>query len=394
MKIESLEARRLLSVNVLTWHNDLTRQGQNTNEVVLTPSNVNTSTFGELFSYPVQGQVYAQPLYVSNLAIPGKGVHDVVFVATENNDVYAFDADSNSGVGGGVLWHVNLGLAATMPNKFFGNRYGPYHDINPQVGITSTPVIDLATNTMYIDAFTNDVAGQNVYSHHIHALDITTGADKVTPMLVAASVQGNGVEGNGTTIPFVATQQLQRPALTLLNGVLYVAYSGYADTDPYHGWILGFNESNLQLVSVLNTTPNLDTDTNSGEGGIWQTGNGLVSDGTRLLVETGNGDFNPTVGDYGDSFLTITPDSSTASNPNLTGYGLAVTDYFTPYNEQALADADADLGSGGSLLLPVQSGPHPDELVGSGKQGVVYVVDADNMGHPAQPATPAEWFRK
>ena len=239
LKIESLEARRLLSVNVLTWHNDLTRQGQNTNEVMLTPSNVNTSTFGALFSYPVQGQVYAQPLYVSNLTIPGKGTHNVIFVVTENNDVYALDANSNSGVGGGVLWHVNLGLAAAMPNTFFGNRYGPYHDINPQVGITSTPVIDLSTNTMYIDAFTNDVAGQNVYSHHIHALDITTGADKMTPMLVAASVQGNGVDGNGTTVPFVATQQLQRPALTLLNGVLYVAYSGYADTDPYHGWILG-----------------------------------------------------------------------------------------------------------------------------------------------------------
>ncbi len=168
--------------------------------MVLTPANVNTSTFGKLFSYPVQGQVYAQPLYVSNLAIPGKGTHNVVFVATQNNDVYAFDADSNSGVGGGVLWHVNLGLAAAMPNSFFGNRYGPYHDINPQVGITSTPVIDLATNTMYIDAFTNDIAGQNAYSHHIHALDITTGADKMTPKLVAAAVKGNGVGGNGTTI--------------------------------------------------------------------------------------------------------------------------------------------------------------------------------------------------
>src|SRR6185295_19327750 len=128
-------------------------------------SNVNAGTFGKLISYPVQGQVYAQPLYVSNLAIPGKGTHNVVFVVTQNNDVYAFDADSNTGTNAGVLWHVNMGLAATMPNSFFGNRYGPYHDINPQVGITSTPVIDLATNTMYLDAFTNDVAGQNAYSH-------------------------------------------------------------------------------------------------------------------------------------------------------------------------------------------------------------------------------------
>jgi hypothetical protein len=371
----------LLSVNVPTWHNDLTRQGLNANEVALTPSNVNTASFGKLFSYPVTGQVYAQPLYVSGLAIPGKGTRDVIFAVTQNNDVYALDADSNAGPTGGVLWHVNMGLAAAMPNAFFGNRYGPYHDINPQVGITGTPVIDLATKTMYLDAFTNDVAGQNAYSHHIHALDLTTGADKVTPMLVSASVRGNGVGGDGTTIPFVATQHLQRPALTLLNGVLYVAYSGFADTDPYHGWVLGFNPATLQLVKVLNTTPNRDTDANEGEGGIWQTGNGLASDGTNLFVETANGDFNPAVGDYSDSFLRITPDTSTAASPHLTGYGLNVADYFTPFNEQSLADADADLGSGGLLLLPDQAGAHPHELVGSGKQGIMYLLDRDNLGH-------------
>ena len=200
----------MLSVNVLTWHNDLTRQGLNSAEVSLTQANVNTGSFGKLFSYPVLGQIYAEPLYVSNLAIPGQGTHNVVLVATENNDVYAFDADSNSGPTAGLLWHVNLGLAAAMPNPFFGNRYGPYHDINPQVGITSTPVIDLATNTMYIDAFTNDVAGQNVYSHHIWALDITTGQQKTSPALVAASVQGDGAGSVGGTITFTATQQLQR----------------------------------------------------------------------------------------------------------------------------------------------------------------------------------------
>src|SRR5437868_10146935 len=168
--VESLESRQLLAVNVLTSHNDLARDGLNAGETMLTPSNVGSGTFGELLSYPVQGQVYAQPLYVSNLAIPGKGTHNVILVATQNNDVYALDANSNAGASAGVLWHVNLGLAAAMPNTFFGNRYGNYHDINPQVGITSTPVIDLATNTMYLDAFTNDVAGQNSYSHHIHAL--------------------------------------------------------------------------------------------------------------------------------------------------------------------------------------------------------------------------------
>ena len=187
--IEPLEPRTLLSVNVLTWHNDNTRQGLNSNEVVLSPSNVNSAQFGALITYPVSGQVYAQPLYVSNLTIPGKGTYNVVFVATMTNDVYAFDADSSAGVGAGLLWHVNLGTPAAVPSPYIGNRYGPDHDTTPYVGVTSTPVIDLANGTMYIDAFTNDVPGQDAYSHHIHALDLGTGVDKVTPMLVAASVQ-------------------------------------------------------------------------------------------------------------------------------------------------------------------------------------------------------------
>jgi hypothetical protein len=388
LKLEQLEMRRLLSVNVLTWHNDLTRQGLNSNEVALTPANVNSTDFGELLSYPVTGQVYAQPLYVSNLAIPGQGTHNVVFVVTENNDVYAFDANSNAGASGGLLWHVNLGLAAATPNSFFANRYGPYHDINPQVGITGTPVIDLSTGTMYIDAFTHDSSDPNVnlYSHHIHALDITTGLDKVTPMMVSASMNGNGVEGNGTTVTFVAEQQLQRPAMTLLNGVLYVTYGSYADTDPYHGWVLGFNPSNLQLKSVFNDTPNListPASSTADEGGIWQCGNGLVSDGTSLYFLVGNGDFQTPVanyGDYGDSVLKITPDSSNPSNPNINGYGLHVSDYFTPYNQASLSSADEDLGSGGAMLLPDQPGTYPHELVGSGKQGVVYLINRDNMG--------------
>ncbi len=377
--LEALETRRMLSTNVLTSHNDQGRTGMNSTEVVLTPSNVNTSTFGKLFSYPVQGQIYAQPLYVSNLTIPGKGIHNVVLVVTQNNDVYALDANSNAGAGAGVLWHVNMGPAAAMPNNYFGNRYGPYHDINPQVGITGTPVIDLATNTMYLDAFTNDSVG--VYSHHIHALDITTGADLLTPMIVSASVKGAGVGGNGTTIPFSAIRQLQRPALSLLNGVLYVTYGGFADTDPYHGWILGFDPATLQVTKVLNTTPGPSTDANKGEGGIWQTGSGLASDGSRFYFLVGNGDFNAAVGNYSDSFLQVTPDNSIATAPHLNGYGLDVTDYFTPYNEQSLADADADLGSAGVVVLPDQPGSFPHEVIGGGKEGIIYVVNRDNMGH-------------
>src|SRR4051794_31066474 len=254
--IEQLEPRCMLSVNVTTWHNDLTRQGLNNNETILTPTNVNSGSFGKLFSYAVTGQVYAEPLYASNLNMGGLGTHNVVFVATENNDVYAFDA-VNNGAGGGQLWHVNLGLAAHTPNAFFGNIGGPstYQDIAPQVGITSTPVIDLSTNTMYIDSFRDDGGGN--YSHHVWALDITNGATKNT-VTVAASLQGTSpADSVGGIITFVAKQQLQRSALTLLNGTVYVAYAGYGDTPPYHGWILGFNASNLSLTKVFNDTPNV-----------------------------------------------------------------------------------------------------------------------------------------
>ena len=208
----------------------------------------------------------------------------------------------------------------------------------------------------------------------------------VPPVLVSASVAGNGIEGNGTTVTFVAEQQLQRPALTLLNGILYVAYGSYADTDPYHGWVLGYNESNLQLVTVFNDTPNListPASSTADEGGIWQSGAGLASDGTNLYLLTANGDFNTPVssyGDYGDSFLKVTPDSSTVTDPNINGYGLHVTDYFTPYNQLDLSNADEDLGSGGVMYLSGLSGPYPDELIGAGKEGLIYVVNANNMG--------------
>ncbi len=377
--IEQLEPRCMLSVNVTTWHNDLTRQGNNTAETILTPANVNSGSFGKLFSYAVTGQVYAEPLYASNLNMGALGTHNVVFVATENNDVYAFDA-VNNGAGGGQLWHVNLGLAANVSaSTFGGGRYGPYADISPQVGITSTPVIDLATNTMYIDSFRDDGGGN--YSHHIWALDITSGATKST-ITVAASIQGtNPADSSGGVITFNAHQAIQRAALTLLNGVVYAAYAGYADTDPYHGWILGFDSTNLSLTKVFNTTPgkSLSEDAHEGEGGIWMAGAGLVSDGTHLYVLTGNGDFDASVGDYGDTILELTPDNSTQPT-NKNGYGLSVTDYFTPHDEQTLANNDTDLGSAGPMLLPTQTGAHPNELIGTGKAGIIYLVDKDNLG--------------
>ena len=351
---------------------------RNTNETVLTPGIVNSNGFGLLFSYPVDGQVYAQPLYVSGLAIPGRGIHNVIFVATQHNSVYAFDADSNTGTNGGLLWQVNLGPSAATPNNDFGNRYGPYHDIDPEVGITSTPVIDLASGTIYLDAFTHEGSS---YFHRIHALDLFTGAEKpFSPVLVSASVPGTGVDSSGGVVTFNPMQEIQRPALTLAGGKVYVAYAGYADTDPYHGWILGFNATNLQLSanSVFNDTPNSTVaafGANAGEGGIWMSGSGLAVDAsTNLYVVIGNGSYNANTGgtEYGDSALLLS-----------TTNGLAVADYFTPFNQATLAANDTDFGSGGPLLLPdaVGSVAHPHLMVACGKEGRVYLLDRDNLGH-------------
>lgn len=369
----------LAAVNVLTWHNDNFRSGQNTNETVLTPANVNTNTFGLLFNYAVDGQVYAQPLYVSGLQIPGLGSHNVVFVATQHDSVYAFDADSNAGTNNGLIWQVNLGTSAATPNNDFGNRYGPYHDIDPEVGITSTPVIDLASGTIYVDAFTHEGAS---YFHRIHALNITNGLERpFSPVQVTASVPGNGVDSVAGVVTFNPMQQVQRPALTLAGGKLYLACAGYADTDPYHGWVIGFNATNLvQLTNyVFNTTPNstiANFGANAAEGGIWMSGSGLGVDAqTNLFAIIGNGSFNTNtsgITEYGDSAVRLA-----------TTNGLSATDFFTPYNQATLAANDTDFGSGGPLLLPdsVGSVAHPHLLVACGKEGTIYLLDRDNLGH-------------
>jgi uncharacterized repeat protein (TIGR03806 family) len=372
-------------VPVLTFHYDNSRQGQNTNETLLTPANVNTANFGKLFSYTVDGYVYAQPLIMTNLTIPGKGVHNVVFVATEHDTVYAFDADSNSGTNGGLLWKTNLGVSAISPSPEYGTRYHTQGntDLLPEEGLTGTPVIDPVSGTIYLDAFTREVvAGVSTnYFHRIHALNITNGNEQpYSPVVVAASVPGRGVGGNGSKVTFSAIQHLQRPALTLAGGNLYVCYGSHADTDPYHGWVFGFNASNLVMLTnyIFNTTPNATTGafgSNAGEGALWMGGNGLCVDAnTNLYFEVANGSFsaNTNGGDYGDSFMKL----STATN-------LSVADYFTPNNQAALQSADEDLGSGGPILLPDSAGStaHPHLIVGAGKEGKIYLVDRDNMGH-------------
>ncbi len=394
MKIKATESRLALAVAVLaagfcsahaalvsslTWHYDNTRQGANTNETILTPANVNVGSFGKLFSYTLDGHVYAQPLILAGVSIPGKGVHNVVYVATQHNSVYAFDADSNAGATGGLLWHTNMGTSAVTPNNDYGNRYGPYHDINPEVGITGTPVIDPVSGTIYFDVFTHE---GSQYFHRIHALDVATGAERsYAPVVVSASVPGVGVGSSGGVLRLSPIQHLQRPALTLVNGILFVVFTGYADTDPYHGWVLGYEASTLRQLTnyIFNTSPNSTTAAwgpNAGECGIWMAGNGLCVDAnTNLYFEVGNGPFNANVAggtEYGDSFVKLAVSNT-----------LAVADYFTPNNQASLASSDSDLGSGGPLLLPddVGSATHPHLLVGCGKEGKVFLLDRDNLGH-------------
>jgi uncharacterized repeat protein (TIGR03806 family) len=371
---------------VLTYHNDNARTGANTNETLLTLANVNTNTFGLLLKYPVDGYVYTQPLFVPGLAIPGQGVHNAVFVATENNSVYAFDADSDAGANGGVLWHASFGEGVDVTtNHEFGGRYhnNVLQDMLPKVGITGTPVIDPASSTLYVVALKREVTETATnFIQYLHALNITTGAEQpYSPVVVAATFPGTGLDSVNGVVTFNAKQQNERCALTLAGGKLYIAYSSYADTDPYHGWIIGYNASNLQPLTnyVFNTTPNATKKVfgpHAAEGSLWMGGGGLCVDvNNNLFFEVGNGSFSADTGggDYGDSFMKLS-----TSNGQLT-----MSDYFTPHNQAALQAADADLGSGGPMLLPdeVGSPAHPHLIVGGGKEGKIYLVDRDDMGH-------------
>ena len=374
---------------VLTYHNDNARTGANTNETTLTPANVNVNSFGLLRKYAVDGYVYAQPLYFSGVAIPGKGTRNVVFAVTANNSVYAFDADSDAGLDGGVLWHASLGEGIDVATRHeFGGRYhnNVFQDMLPKAGATGTPVIDPLTGTLYLDTFTRAETDAGISFHHkIHALNITDGSERsFSPVEVIASVPGRGIGSVDGVVRFDPRQHIQRPALTLAGGVLYVAYGSAADTDPYHGWIIGYNASNLQLLTnyVFNTTPNATMEQfgpHAGEGALWMGGNGLCVDAeTNLYFEVANGSFDadPSLGngvDYGDSFMKL----STSGNR------LAVADYFTPFNQAKMQADDADFGSGGALLLPdeVGSPAHPHLIVGGDKASDMYLVDRDNMGH-------------
>ncbi|MFZ3330301.1 MAG: hypothetical protein WA197_06695 [Candidatus Acidiferrales bacterium] len=358
---------------VLTYHNNLARDGANSQEYSLTTSSVNTSTFGKLFSCTVDGAVYAQPLWVANLTI-NSVKRNVVFVATQHDSLFAFDADANPCV---QLWEVSLidsnhgGSAAetTVPSGVPGYLVGSgYGDITPEIGVTGTPVIDPTTNTLYVVSKSVNLSGPTFYQR-LHAIDITTGNEKFSgPANITSSITFRGTGDGSSTVSFNPRQQNQRAGLALVNGVLYVAWASHEDTPPYYGWVAGFNPSTLAITNVSNVSPNVRY------GGIWMGGGAPSADGNNhIYLITGNATFDATNGsapnnDYGDSFL------------QLSG-SLAITSYFTPSDEVTDAADDYDFGSGGAaVVLNLTSGTLKHLVIGGGKDGSLYLLNGDNMG--------------
>jgi hypothetical protein len=354
---------------MFTYHNDLGRTGQNLGETILTLGNVNSRQFGKLFSYRVDGAIYAQPLYVQSVMIPQQGVHNVVYVATAHDSVYALDANGKAPT---PLWQtsfINPAAGVTsVPTVLVSDPALP----GGEIGAIGTPVIDPASGTLYAVAYT-DENGQIVY--RLHALDLATGTEKFGgPVLIQAAVPGTGDENDGQGhVPFVAQSHLQRPGLLLADGVVYIGFGSHNDVPPWHGWLLAYDANTLQQVMAFDATPN------AGGGSLWASGGAPAADTSgNIYVATSNGygsssnggfDANSGGSDYGDSILKLQPRLP------------VVLDWFSPFNTNFLADQDNDLGSGGVMLLPDQPGPHPHLLVIAGKEGRIYLIDRDNLGH-------------
>src|SRR3984885_7464186 len=355
---------------VTTYHNDLARDGTNSQEYALTSASVTTSTFGKLFTCPVDGAIYAQPLWMPNLKVNAV-MHNVVLVATQHDGLYAFDADTSPCV---QLWKANLidathgagagespvpsGATSFLVGKGFG-------DITPEVGVTGTPVIDSSTNTLYVVSKSMNSGGTMFYQR-LHAIDLTTGNEKFSgPANITSSITFPGIADGGTRDSFNAQQENQRSGIVLVNGVVYVAWASHEDRWPFYGWVTGFNASTLAVTSVLNVTPDVEY------GGIWMGGGAPAADAdNNLYLITGNGNFDVTSGgnDYGDSFLQL------SSN-------LTVSSFFTP-SDQATDNADDhDFGSGGAaVVLTLASGNLKHLVIGGGKDGAIYLLNGDNMG--------------
>jgi len=342
---------------------DNARTGAYLSETTLTPQNVNPQQFGKLFTMKVDGDVYAQPLFLGDVEIPGKGRHDVLFVATEHDSVYAFDAYGNPST---PLWQVSFlkNGATTVPAYAVQCPF-----IEPEVGITSTPVIDAKTGTLYVLSRTEQthVLTSNLYHQHLHALAVTTGVEKFGgPVEMQASVHGKGYGSNGGTLSFDPLRENPRAALLLANGTVYLTWASSCDVGSYHGWVMAYDAQTLKQKSVFNTSPDAD------DGGIWASDTGPAADKDgNVFVSTGNGYFDVNQGgrDYGDALL------------KLSGQSLKPADYFAPYNTNELNAHDDDLGSGGPMLLPDQTGDHPHLLVIGGKAPLMYVLDRDHLGH-------------
>jgi hypothetical protein len=355
------------AVQVLTYHNDNTREGQNTQETVLTPASVTSSMFGKVGFESTDGKVDAEPLYVPGLTIGG-ATHNVLYVVTEHDSAYAFDADS-----GTVLWKVSTLGSGEAPSD--PRNCG---QVSPEIGMTSTPVIDPKAGphgTIYMVAASKDSSGN--YHQRLHALDLTTGAEQSgSPVTIQATYPGAGEGSSNGQVIFDPKQYNERAGLLLLNGVVYLGWSSHCDIEPYTGWLMGYNENSLAQTSVLNLTPN------GSEGSIWQSGAGPAADSYgNIYFLDANGSFDTTLnasgmpanGDYGNAFMKV----STGGNK------LMPADYFTMSNTVAESQRDEDLGSGGAMLLPDEtdaSGTVRHLAVGAGKDASIYVVDTGNMG--------------
>lgn len=367
---------------VTTWRYDNAHSGINAQETQLTPANVNANTFGKLFSVAVDGQVYAQPLYMPGLNMPDGKTHNVVFIATEHDSVYAMDADSNLGANAQPLWKASM--ISPSHGAGPGATTVPYQDvliddINPEIGITSTPVIDPASQTIYVVAKSKE---NGSYVQRLHALSLFDGSEKSgSPVQLQASVPGTGDGSANGTLTFNALWELNRPALDLFNGHLYIFFGSHGDNGPFHGWMMVYDAKTLNQTAAASFSPNGSANS------VWMSGAGLFIDTVdpngRGFLMTGNGDFTPyavppsTLTDYGNSILRL----------DLSNGAITVSDAFTPFNQSTLNTHDRDLGSGGMVLLPDQPGAHPHELVTAGKDGRILVLDRDNLGGYANGAS-------
>ncbi len=420
---ECLEDRCLLATNITQYHVDSQLTGANLTETQLTPSNVNAADFGQLYNTPLDGQVYAEPLVLTNVTItagpntigtPGT-YPSVVFVATQHDSLYAINAAN-----GAILWQRTF-LDTTNPNDYLPgatsvttipNGDTDSDDINPEVGITSTPVIDPSSNIIYVLPNTKEIVDGNAYYvQRLHAINISDGTDAAPAFVIGTTTNGNTndtpiyVNGTGDgnvngVVQFNALRENNRPALSLVNGEVYAEWASHGDNGPYHGWVVRWNVTNVRTQGMV-LSGVLCTDPNGGEGGIWEGGGGLTFDPDETFngqpafyFETGNGDPRggpppldangfPADDDYFESLVKVENDPTTSvTNPNSNGWGMKIVDYFTPYNVNALDDADEDFGSGGALVLPDSAGipGHPHLIVAAGKEGTIYLLDRDNLG--------------